>query len=258
MMKLLDLTLDSPAENVAMDEALLDAAEADPADHGEVLRLWEPREMMVVVGNSSRLSDEVNSETCARNGIPVLRRASGGAAILTGPGCLMYAVVLSYRARPQLRSIDQAHQFVLSTIATALDEKLSRARGERDQRSRLYDARHAAQRAGISDLVIENKKFSGNSLRCKRNFFIYHGTLLHGFSLEKIGEFLKQPPRQPDYREQRSHRDFVANLPLDAATIRQTLITAFNATEKLAHWPRTLTAQLIAEKYGRPDWNKRL
>ncbi len=35
-------------------------------------------------------------------GIPVLRRASGGAAIVIGPGCLMYALVLSYELRPSL------------------------------------------------------------------------------------------------------------------------------------------------------------
>jgi lipoate---protein ligase len=240
-MKLLNLTLDSPAENVALDEALLDAAEVAPGENGEVLRLWESREMTVVVGNSSRLSEEVNVEACARHGIPVLRRSSGGAAILTGPGCLMYAVVLSYQLRPQLRAIDQAHQFVLGTITAALNQKTS-----------------GVARAGISDLVIGNKKFSGNSLRCKRNFFIYHGTLLYDFPLEKIGEFLKQPPRQPTYREQRTHKDFVANLPLDAATLRQSLTSAFQATEKLATWPRALTAQLIAEKYCREDWNEKL
>ncbi len=42
-MHLLDLTLDSPIENIALDEALLDAAEAAPDENGEVLRLWEPR-----------------------------------------------------------------------------------------------------------------------------------------------------------------------------------------------------------------------
>ena len=36
---------------------------------------------------------------------------------------------------------------------------------------------------------------------------------------------LKTPPRQPAYRKERSHRDFVANLPLE----RQQLITAVDA-----------------------------
>jgi lipoate---protein ligase len=247
-MHLLDLTLDSPIENVALDEALLDAAEAAPDGSSEVLRIWEPRELMVVVGNSSRLSDEVNSEACAEHGIPILRRASGGAAILTGPGCLTYAVVISYRARPQLRSIDQAHRFVLDTIATAINQAA--------QFASLPPL--SVTRAGISDLILSNKKFSGNSLRCKRNHFLYHGTLLYNFQLDAISKFLKMPARQPAYREQRSHNDFVANLPLDAATLRQSLAAAFGATEICADWPRGLTTQLIAERYSRADWIERL
>src|ERR1700749_4064597 len=124
-MQFLDLTLPTAVENVALDEALLDAAEASAAEaesgaRGEVLRLWEPQETMVVVGNSSRLTEEVRFDACAARGVPVLRRASGGAAIVSGPGCLMYAVVLSYELRPELRLIDHAHHFVLDTIAEAL------------------------------------------------------------------------------------------------------------------------------------------
>jgi lipoate---protein ligase len=240
-MQLLDLTLDTPTKNVALDEALLDAAEADPRSHGEVLRLWEPSKPMVIVGSSSRLADEVDLDACVKQGIPVLRRCSGGAAILTGPGCLMYAVVLSYQQRPQLKPIDQAHQFVLDTIAGALNKKTP-----------------DVSRAGISDLVLGNKKFSGNSLRCKRNHFLYHGTLLYRFPLETISKFLKHPPRQPEYRQQRSHKEFITNLPLDSATLRQSLITAFAASEIPTNWPRDLTAHLVAEKYSREEWNERL
>jgi lipoate-protein ligase A len=87
---------------------------------------------------------------------------------------------------------------------------------------------------------------------------LYHGTLLYRFPLEKISEFLKMPARQPPYREHRSHKDFLTNLPLTAATLRQCLLTTFAATEPLLDWPRTLTAQLMAEKYDRNDWNCRL
>ena len=54
--------------------------------------------------------------------IPILRRSSGGAAIVAGPGCLMYAVVLSYEARPELRDISRAHAFVLDRLATCAQQ----------------------------------------------------------------------------------------------------------------------------------------
>ena len=62
---------------------------------------------------------EVRSDVCRDLEVPVLRRISGGAAVVVGPGCLMYAVVLSLQIRPQLRFIDRAHAQVLGTIAAA-------------------------------------------------------------------------------------------------------------------------------------------
>ena len=49
-MKQLDLTLPSPAENLALDEALVETADVDDT-HSEMLRLWEPRETFVVIGS---------------------------------------------------------------------------------------------------------------------------------------------------------------------------------------------------------------
>jgi lipoate-protein ligase A len=92
-MKLLDLTLLAPAENLALDEALLEAAETGELND-DVLRLWEFPAPAIVVGRSSRVAEEIHQEAARAAGIPVLRRASGGAAIVAGPGCLMYSVVL--------------------------------------------------------------------------------------------------------------------------------------------------------------------
>jgi lipoate---protein ligase len=258
-MHLLDLTLDSAAENIALDEALLDNAESNlgdaesnTGDDGKILRLWQPRELIVVAGSSSHLADEVNLDLCRQRNIPVLRRASGGATIVTGPGCLMYAVVLSYRLRPQLRPIDAAHDFVLATIAAALNQMLV-THGQQPAASNP-----SITRAGTSDLVLGDKKFSGNSLRCKRSHFLYHGTLLYDFPLREIATLLKMPPRQPTYRNARPHADFITNLPLTASQLHAAITAAFNAQSPTTTWPHALTTQLIAEKYSRPDWNERL
>ena len=186
-MKLLELTLATPEENVVLDEALLDESEA-AAEPRQVLRLWEPAAPLVVIGRSSRLADEVNVAECDKRGIPVIRRSSGGAAIMTGPGCLMYAVVLSYELHSELRSLDQAHQFVLQTLLRGLEQVAP-----------------DALRRGTSDLAVGDRKFSGNSLRCKRTHFLYHGTLLYDFSLEMISACLRAAPWQPKYRQGREH-----------------------------------------------------
>ena len=66
---LLDLTLPSPAENLALDEALLLDAEAGG---GEVLRLWELPTLAVVLGSGGVLADDVRVSACAADGVPVL------------------------------------------------------------------------------------------------------------------------------------------------------------------------------------------
>ena len=114
-MLFLDLSLPTAAENLALDDALLEQAEASDRPQ-ECLRLWEPSAPLVVIGRSSELSVEANEAACRASGVPILRRGSGGAAIVSGPGCLMYAVVLSLELRPHLRSIDEAHCAVLDKL----------------------------------------------------------------------------------------------------------------------------------------------
>ncbi len=238
-MQLLDLTLDTPAENLALDEALLTAADAGEL-RTEVLRLWEPREFMVVLGSSSRATVEARLAVCRQRRIAVVRRSSGGAAIVTGPGCLMYGLLLD-RRRPELRGIDSTHRFVLDTMAAAIG-RLRPGIGCR----------------GTSDLAIGERKFSGNSLRVKSNWLLYHGTLLYRFPIGLMETCLATPPRQPAYRAGRQHTLFVANLPLEAAALREAMAGAFNAVEPLAEWPRELTARLTAEKFTDPDWTYRM
>ncbi len=236
-MKLLDLTLPTPEENLALDEALLEAAEAC-AWPLEMLRIWESREPFVVLGRSSQVAREVNLARCRQRGIRVLRRTSGGAAVVVAPGSLMYAVVLSYERRPALHSLDLAHRFVLETTLRALGPLLP-----------------GASHQGICDLVLNNRKISGNSVRCKQRSFLYHGTLLYGMDLGLVEQLLQMPPRQPEYRANRPHESFVTNVELDVAVLRQALIAAWQAKPSNDDWPRERVRQLVAERYSRDEWN---
>lgn len=239
-MECFDLTLDTPAENLALDEALLDEAEL-AGGQAEFLRVWESRHWAVVIGRSSRIAQEARREECARRGIPMLRRSSGGAAVVIGPGCLMYSVVLSYELRPELTQLDAAHQFVLERVAGAV-------------RRLVPDV----ELQGTSDLAWRGRKFSGNSLRCKRSHFLYHGTLLYDFPLAMVESLLGVPPRQPDYRQGRSHADFVTNLPVSAEPLRRELLAIWHAAPANRDWPRARVAQYVSQRYGQAEWNERL
>lgn len=239
-MRFLDLTLTSVAENLALDEALLEEAEqGHPA--GETLRLWESPDVAVVAGRSTRIQEEIDLEHCAALRIPVVRRCSGGASVLIGPGCFQYSLVLSYAARPELRLIEAAHEFVLGNTARALQQVCAAT----------------IDRQGISDLAHEKRKVSGNSLRCKRTHLLYHGTLLYRFPLALVGQCLRTPPRQPEYRAGRDHAAFLANLPVDGAHLRTALRAMWGADSAADDWPAALTQQLLRERYSQDSWNRR-
>jgi lipoate---protein ligase len=245
-MQQFERSLATPAGNVAFDEAILEWAEQ--RSKGEFLRLWESAEPMVVVGRSSHVAKEVDVAFCQREGIPVLRRSSGGAAIVTGPGCLMYSVVLSYAARSELKDISRAHSFVLNQLKKMIGPLVS-------------DAGTVAC-AGTSDLVLDAggdptraRKFSGNSLRMKRTHLLYHGTLLYEFDLALIEKCLRTPPRQPEYRRQRVHRDFVMNLPLSRERLVEAVAAAFRLASPPDEVPLSHVEKLVAERFSKDEWN---
>lgn len=235
----LDLSLGNPVADLALDEALLVEAEAS-SERWETLRMWSFATPVVVIGRGSKRATEVDLEHCERVGVPVLRRCSGGAAIVGGPGCWMYSVVLDLRARPELRKVDEAHAWVMSRLVAAIARQLPEVRWQ-----------------GTCDLTLGDRKFSGNSLRVARDHLLYHGTILHDADLPSIERCLRTPPRQPDYRQGRGHADFVTNVPIDPARLAEDVAERFGATEPRSAWPRAETERLIGQRYGQAAWHAR-
>jgi lipoate-protein ligase A len=237
-MHFLDLTLPSAAENVALDEALLLAAES--GDGGEILRFWEWPAPAVVLGSGGRLADDVDEVACSAEGVPIVRRSSGGGTVLLGRGCLLYTLVLSYERDPDLTDIRRSYRFILGRIAAALAEGVG-----------------PLEPAGISDLVHAGRKFSGTAQQRKRSFLLHHGTLLYDMDLSLIPRYLREPPRQPDYRGGRPHLAFVGNLPLGRDDIQPRLRRQWGAEETQRTWPAAEVKQLVLDKYDNRQWTRR-
>jgi lipoate-protein ligase A len=234
-MQYLDLTLASAAANLACDEALLDACEADSG--AEVLRFWEPAQCFVVAGYSNEVAREVNLAACRQAGLDVLRRCSGGGAVLQGPGCLNYSLVLKINGHPPLATIPGANRHIMARQQAALAGLL----------------RRAVEIQGCTDLTVGGLKFSGNAQRRKRHALLFHGTFLVRFDLSLMDCFLNLPSRQPDYRQGRPHQRFLMNLEVAATSIKDALRAAWAAHAPLSHVPDG--QRLIADKYARDDWN---
>jgi lipoate-protein ligase A len=234
---LLDLTLPTLAENLALDEALL--LEAEEGNGSEVLRFWEWPDPAVVLGAGGQLATEVDEEVCQRDGIPVQRRASGGGTVLLGSGCLLFSLVLRFDRDPALKDVNASYRFILGRTAAALAPIT------------------AAELVGISDLAVAERKFSGNAQQRKRDHVLHHGTLLYDFDLGLIGRYLRLPERQPAYREGRPHEAFVTNLPTDADTLKRLVLSAWGAEGPEPALPYRRIAALVAEKYDTEEWIRR-
>ncbi len=224
--RLLDLTLPSPEENLALDEALLD--ELDEHGGNPILRFWESDHYFVVLGPSCRLIDDVHVAACEQDGVRVLRRASGGGTVLQGPGCLSYAFVLPVTVHPDLRDIRSTNRFILERIALA-----------------LHRWEPATAFRGISDLAIDGMKISGNAQRRKRHALLFHGTILHAMTGDLITRYLKQPARQPEYRVDRPHTAFLRTIDVPSADLKQVIAAAWGAASRLEVWPEARMANNI-------------
>jgi lipoate-protein ligase A len=235
----LDYVAESPEMNLALDEALL--LEAEEGMRGESLRFWSPSLPFVVLGHSRRASLEADLRACAEEGIPVLRRASGGGTVLQIPGSLNYSLVLAVAGRGSLSTIAGATQAVMPRHA-ALCARLT---GEE------------VHWEGESDLVLRGKKFSGNAQRRLVHHLLFHGTFLLDADLSAISRYLRHPEKEPPYRRHRSHADFLTNCHLEPERLKQALAEAWEAAAGAGTVPLERARALVAERYGVREWQLR-
>jgi lipoate-protein ligase A len=233
-MDYLDITLPSLPENLALDEAML--LEAESGRGGETLRLWEWPRPAVVLGAGGVIADDVDTAACDCDGIPLARRSSGGGTVLLGPGCLLYTLVLRYDRAAELRDIRKSYYWILARVTAALP---------------------GVAVTGPSDLAIDGRKVGGSAQQRKRDYLLHHGTLLYFFDLPLIDRYLREPPRQPDYRVRRRHAEFVTNLSVGGAELRDRLRAEWAVESTGRPTPGDEVERLVGEKFGRDDWVRR-
>ena len=199
-----DISFFSPLENILFDEVLLNLAEEGFL--GETLRFWESAQPFIVLGRIGKLREEIHLEVVQADRIPVLRRSSGGGTVLQGQGCLNYTLILSKESDPLLGDVRKSYQIILNKVIDI-----------------FKSLNIEVSFRSTSDLVLENeeRKFSGNAQRRGKKFILHHGTFLYDFHLPLMGKYLKIPKKIPPYRLGRSHNDFLINLNVSPARIKQ-------------------------------------
>ena len=238
-MDYLDLTLPTPEENLACDEALLDLVDAGQGRG--ILRVWESPDYFVVLGYSRPRHRDVHLAACRAAGIPVLRRYTGGGTVLQGPGCLNFTLAVPIRPGGPFATIAGTNRFVAARHQRALAARLHRP----------------VQHECSTDLALDGRKFSGNAQRRRRRAVLFHGTLLYAFDLALICRYLPVPAHQPAYRRDRAHEAFLMNLPLSAETLKDALRKAWQARTSLPDLPSARIQALAQTRYALAEWNGR-
>ena len=238
-MKYLDLTFLDAAQNLACDEALLEFFEQARGSE-ELLRIWQPVQYFVVLGHGNKWRDEVESSACAADEIPVLRRCSGGGTVMQGPGCLNYSLILR-QDNFSSDSVKAAFDFVLDRHRSSLEALTSQPVSVKGQ----------------SDLTLGERKFSGNAQYRKREYVLVHGTFLLHYDFSLIERYLSMPAKQPDYRRQRNHSDFLVNLEVDPAQLRAALRLEWSAEGDFGAIPGDRIDRLMHERYRCAAWHEK-
>lgn len=157
-----------------------------------LFRLFETQRNVVVLSSSNDAGRETYADICSELDIPILQRRGGGGTVLLGPGCLV--LTLAFYAK-ELFSNQRYFASINQLWANALLDA-----GVPNLMTR-----------GHSDLAFGERKIAGTSLFRRKHLLVYQGSLLvdpHFSLLEKV---LKHPSREPDYRQGRSHREFLVS-----------------------------------------------
>lgn len=159
--------------NMGLDEALLEsaAAGAPPA-----LRLYGWNPPAVSIGYFQGISEEVDTEACGRYGFDIVRRISGGGAVLHKSE-LTYSVILppAYRHFAPA-DLNESYRVLCSGLVEGL---------------KLLGVK--AVFSGVNDILAGGKKISGSAQTRRLGCLLQHGTILLDNDLDVMFEVLKVP-----------------------------------------------------------------
>ena len=190
MLTVIDRDCSNPAANLACEEALFHDARGWPRP----LLLFYVNDPCVVLGRANPAGEWVNAEACETDGIPVLRRFSGGGTVYHDHDNLNFSFILPRRLIDDSVDSPGVHAYIAFFRRLVI-----RA---------LRPASIGFSETGLSDISLRGCKVSGNAQRIARNVVLHHGTLMLRCPLAAIERYLPVPPNRPGV----AHRGFVGGL----------------------------------------------
>jgi lipoate-protein ligase A len=254
------------AENMAIDEAIF--RESIRKQVPPTLRFYGWRKPAVSIGHFQDARREIDVEACRQRGIELVRRPTGGKAVLHDQE-LTYAFSAGDDVSLFPPDILETFRIISRCIAQGLAEcgikaemkAGGRAAGAEELRSACFSfpARY--------ELLVGGRKICGAAQMRSRGAFLQQGALLMGFDPDLTCAVML--PHRNRGEQVARLRDSVtsvwehADRSMDEATLSRHLQDAFTRLLGIRFREGALTEQeealkqaLIAEKYGTEQWNR--
>ena len=226
------------AQNMAIDEALIESVGEVP-----ILRIYGWRPAAVSIGYFQSMNEEVDFTKCREIGVDIVRRLTGGGAVLHE-----YELTYSFISRRYPQNIVESYKWICDAIVISI-KRLG------------FDASFVP----LNDIVIEGKKVSGNAQTRRKGVLLQHGTILLGVDVNKMFSVLKVPSeklRDKIIKDVKERVTSLAGTTYDnmATSLKTSFAAKFEAkliddtlsTEEISH------ARWLAErKYSSNEWNFR-
>lgn len=145
----------------------------------------------IVMGVSGRAHEWIDLDVLKSAPIPVIQRYSGGGTVVIGPETLLVSFIMSQDSLPHVELYPHALM---------------------EWSSQFYAPLFTQDFARIEqDYTLNGKKCGGNAQYLAKLRWVHHTSWLWNYTAEQMC-YLKPPPKQPTYRQNRSHLDFLTPL----------------------------------------------
>jgi lipoate-protein ligase A len=167
---------------------------------GNGMLVWQPEGTLIVLGQSNTPEWSLIIENIEADNIPVTKRPTGGEAVVLTRQMAVITVAREFRETITSKDFFKVINGMMLDMLSDLGIK-------------NYGMK------GISDITIDNRKILGSSMHRREKRLVYHAVLNISEDSGIFERYLKHPGREPDYRLNRRHSEFVTSLKSEGYNI---------------------------------------
>ncbi|MBN2516648.1 MAG: lipoate--protein ligase family protein [Deltaproteobacteria bacterium] len=253
-------------ENMAIDEAIV--RESQRTNFSPTLRFYSWEKPAVSLGYFQNVEDEVNIKFCQDMGIPIVRRPTGGKAVLH-EGDLTYSVVAREDNPLFPAGLLGTYQIISRCIATGLAKLGIRADMLKEGRQAGAPELDALCFSIPSqyELLVKGKKICGSAQMRTKGVFLQHGSLLMDFDPHSSCLAISKN-NGPTSREEEKLKQHVTSIhenmsrKTDHIEVCRALASGFEESlgirlieGSLTPGEEKTTELLLQHKYSKGKWN---